>query len=583
MFFNVTLYIALIVFGIGSLYKISTWFGCKIGVAARDISPSGRAFAAIKGIISTLFSPKILTLLRVFLVDVVLQMKTLQEDGLRWLMHLCIYWGFMLLLLMHALDKFITSPLFPDYQSTVNPFLALRDIFGAMVLIGIGIAIYRRFIMKLPRPRTNSMDVYAIIIVAVILVSGVFLEATKIVSYSSYQGMVEEYTTMPDEEELKALEAFWVHDMGLVSPNVEGPFDKKLLEAGKEAHEMSCAECHSKPQSAFLGYGFSRLIKPMAVGLDKAKIPTFFWYIHFLACFIGLAYLPFSKMFHIFASPLSLLANAVMDKETSDPANIATKQAMELDACTHCGTCSARCSMAVAFEEIPNLNILPSEKLTSVKLFAAGKELSEDQIKDIQEGVYVCTNCYRCTVACPVGINLQDLWFNVREDLLERGYPELSVLSPLSFYRCLMQKEMPDEEYKKPLEKARKSILEKCELMKSRDKVLPLTPKNKELKGELNLSEQASTFSVCFGCETCTTVCPVVENYENPQDVLGLLPHQIMHSCGLGLRDLSFGSNMLWDCITCYQCQEECPQGVCVTDVLYELKNLAIKNMKKVN
>jgi heterodisulfide reductase subunit C len=36
---------------------------------------------------------------------------------------------------------------------------------------------------------------------------------------------------------------------------------------------------------------------------------------------------------------------------------------------------------------------------------------------------------------------------------------------------------------------------------------------------------------------------------------------------------------MLWDCVTCYQCQEHCPQGVKVTDVLYELKNLAIKEM----
>jgi hypothetical protein len=45
-------------------------------------------------------------------------------------------------------------------------------------------------------------------------------------------------------------------------------------------------------------------------------------------------------MFHIIASPISLLVNAVMDNEKSDPANIATRQAMELDACTHCGTCS---------------------------------------------------------------------------------------------------------------------------------------------------------------------------------------------------------------------------------------------------
>jgi heterodisulfide reductase subunit C len=37
------------------------------------------------------------------------------------------------------------------------------------------------------------------------------------------------------------------------------------------------------------------------------------------------------------------------------------------------------------------------------------------------------------------------------------------------------------------------------------------------------------------------------------------------------------GSGMLWDCVTCYQCQEHCPQGVKVTDVLYELKNQAMK------
>ena len=36
------------------------------------------------------------------------------------------------------------------------------------------------------------------------------------------------------------------------------------------------------------------------------------------------------------------------------------------------------------------------------------------------------------------------------------------------------------------------------------------------------------------------------------------------------------GSSMLWDCLGCYQCQELCPQGVGLTDVLYELKNVAI-------
>jgi len=66
-------------------------------------------------------------------------------------------------------------------------------------------------------------------------------------------------------------------------------------------------------------------------------------------------------------------------------------------------------------------------------------------------------------------------------------------------------------------------------------------------------------------------------NYENPQEVVGLLPHQIMNCLGLGLTEMATGPQMLWDCLTCYQCQEHCPQNVKVTDVLYGLKNLSIK------
>ncbi|MFA9612837.1 MAG: 4Fe-4S dicluster domain-containing protein [Deltaproteobacteria bacterium] len=581
MFFTISLYVALAIFGLGLVYKISTWFRYNIGIAAGEISTSTRISAAVKGIFLTILSGKIFTLLRVFILDVVLQVRVLREDFLRWLMHICLYVGFMLLLLMHALDNFVTSVLFPEYYSTINPFMFLRDFFGLLVLIGIAIALYRRFILKVSRLRTGGQDHYAIIILAVIMISGVLLEGVKITSYSSYQDMVEEYTISADEEELQVLEAYWVQEFGVVSPNVKGPFDAETLELGKEAHEMTCVECHSRPHSAFLGYATAKIITPIALGLDGAKFPTILWYIHFLACWLGLAYLPFSKMFHIVASPLSLLANAVMDSGTSHPANIATRQVMELDACTHCCTCSVNCSVGVAFETIPNLNILPSEKIASVKTLAADKDLSAQQLRHIQEGIYLCTNCRRCTVVCPVGINLQDLWFNVRETLLKRDYPEFLALSPLSYYRGLMREELVDDNYPAPLARARDAIAAECDLMTASEKPLALTPTDREFKSGLGLSDQASTFSDCFGCETCTTVCPVVANFESPQEALGLLPHQIMHSCGLGLKDLAFGSSMLWDCLTCYQCQEQCPQGVCVTDVLYELKNRVIKQVKE--
>jgi heterodisulfide reductase subunit C len=65
-------------------------------------------------------------------------------------------------------------------------------------------------------------------------------------------------------------------------------------------------------------------------------------------------------------------------------------------------------------------------------------------------------------------------------------------------------------------------------------------------------------------------------------ETLGLLPHQIMNCLGLGLVEMASGPKMLWDCVTCYQCQEHCPQTVQVTDLLFLLKNLAVKNAEKI-
>ena len=579
MVFAAFLYASLVIFALGLMIKIWTWFSRTIGISANRISTSQRVSAAVKGILGVVFSAKILTLIKVFILDVVLQIRILKEDFLRWVMHMLIYVGFMLLLLMHALENFISEPLFTNYYSTINPFMFLRDLFGFMVIVGIGIAIFRRFILKVPRFKTNAMDYYAIFILAVILLSGIVLEGAKITSYTEYQFMVEDYADLEDEDEIAALESYWVQNFGTVSPNVKAPFDEEVLSMGQELHEASCMDCHSAPQWAFTGYATAKIIKPMALALDRAGTSTILWYIHFLACFMGLAYLPFSKMFHIFATPVSLLANAVMEKDTSDPANIATRQVMELDACMHCGTCSLRCSAAPAFDVRGNDYILPSEKMTFLKTLAAGKKLSARKLGAIQEGVYLCTNCDRCTVVCPAGINLKELWFTVREDLVQRGYPEPLVLSPFSFYRGLNRENISTEDYARPLADANRAVAGKFEQVM--DPSTPISFKDREIV-ELDQLPGTGTFSYCFGCQTCTTVCPVVAEYENPQQTLGLLPHQIMNCLGLGLVEMASGPRMLWDCVTCYQCQENCPQNVEITDIFFQLKNLAAKNAGKV-
>ncbi len=70
--------------------------------------------------------------------------------------------------------------------------------------------------------------------------------------------------------------------------------------------------------------------------------------------------------------------------------------------------------------------------MTFLKTLAKGKDLSHEKLRAIQEGVYLCTNCDRCTVVCPSGINLKELWFNVREDLVQKGVP--GTLDPESVF-----------------------------------------------------------------------------------------------------------------------------------------------------
>ena len=569
MFHKAALLLALAVFGAGIIIKVSAWFRYSVGPEKADLRVSRRIAAAMKGIVLTFFSGKVLTLIRTFFVDVIFQLHVLKEDLLRWFAHMCIYGGFAMLFFLHVLDNKVVAHLYPEYASTLNPFLFIRDAGGGLIVIGVALAIYRRFIKQTHRPMTSRMDITAMVMVGAIVLSGFLLEATKITSQSTFQRMAEEYAGQADEQELQALESYWVENFGLVFSGLRGPFDKATLAKGKSAHQINCAQCHSSAQWGFVGYAVSIPMRPVASALDGAGTPFFLTWVHYLAALFFLAYLPFSKMFHIFTTPLSLMVNSVMDGQGA-PANVATRQMLELDACMHCGACTLRCSVAVTFLEFPNANILPSEKIASLKKLAAGKVLDPKELRAIQQGIVLCTNCNRCGVACPAGIKLRDLWFSARERLLQHSIEEYQLLSPLAYYRGLQRDNIQENDYQKPLDLALKKVAGDTSGKG------PLRAGEKTMLGKLNTSIQANSLSECYRCVTCTNSCPVVHNFKHPGEVLGLLPHQIMYAISLRYWEQVFSSKMLWDCLGCYQCQDNCPQRVSVTDILYELKNRAI-------
>jgi heterodisulfide reductase subunit C len=75
----------------------------------------------------------------------------------------------------------------------------------------------------------------------------------------------------------------------------------------------------------------------------------------------------------------------------------------------------------------------------------------------------------------------------------------------------------------------------------------------------------------CYACGTCTASCPVrrVNRLYNPRRIIRMII--------LGMHKEVLGSEFIWLCSSCYTCQERCPQGVRITDLITALRNLAVR------
>ena len=535
---------------------MSLWAIRKLGHISYDMTMIQRIQSCLKMILSTLFSRKLFPLCGSFIKDVIFQCNVFKSDPVRWLMHFLIFSGFMLLLLFHAMDEIITQTMFSNYASTLNPYQFLRNVFGLMVIIGLLIAAYRRLTCPKIRMISNATDYFAIIILAIIFITGFLLEGSKIISESVFNDMTSQYAFIDDPSEAIPLKVYWAKEFHVAFKNfvvdTSYPSVQAIMAEGYSMHLDSCAACHSIPEWAFISYPMGKLMTPFAEIIDAVRGDIILWYIHFIACFIGLAYLPFSKFFHLVSTPISLMTHAITEKDNQpvQDANQMNRRIMSLDACTHCGTCTLYCSVAPVYQYINNQHILPSEKLMGIRSMIAGHDKDNNQLKSLWEGTYICTLCYKCTQLCPVHINLQDIWFATKEELAEKNLNELGsmVKSQLTIESLLDQKR-PDITFKHSETFAKTNYL--------------------------TLYNQSESFSTCIQCQTCTSVCPIVTSTVKTDESLNYTPQRVMNLLRLGLIDLAIRSDLVWDCTTCYLCQEHCPQHVRVTDILYELKQLS--------
>ncbi len=75
---------------------------------------------------------------------------------------------------------------------------------------------------------------------------------------------------------------------------------------------------------------------------------------------------------------------------------------------------------------------------------------------------------------------------------------------------------------------------------------------------------------ICQQCGTCTGSCPT-------SHMMDWGPREIIAAFRAGMIDRVVKSNTIWHCTSCYSCTVRCPAGIKITDLMYELKRLAIR------
>ena len=74
----------------------------------------------------------------------------------------------------------------------------------------------------------------------------------------------------------------------------------------------------------------------------------------------------------------------------------------------------------------------------------------------------------------------------------------------------------------------------------------------------------------CYQCGTCSGSCPVIEEMDYG-------PRRILHMIQAGMEEEVLSSKDMWRCVSCYSCANRCPRGIEITDLMADLRRLAIQ------
>ena len=82
---------------------------------------------------------------------------------------------------------------------------------------------------------------------------------------------------------------------------------------------------------------------------------------------------------------------------------------------------------------------------------------------------------------------------------------------------------------------------------------------------------RGSGILVCIQCGRCSSGCPVARQTSEHN------PRRLMEMVILGLKKDVLSTQLPWYCLSCFTCLDRCPQGGDVGDVMFALRNQAVK------
>ena len=311
--------------------------------------------------------------------------RRLFSDPYATVMHLSIFWGMAVLLLgtIAATFDWDVTHLFLGFQflkgSTYLIFELLLDVFSVVLLIGLGMAFYRRYVLKPERLATVTIPTfpwdsfYLLSILTAIALTGLIMESFRMASQ-------------------KPSWAVW------------------------------------SPIGFYLSKSFATLPLNTIYFLHIV-----FWLLHALLAFAFIASIPFTKAFHMVSTVLNILFRDPSRKGSLEPVGVESgvekitdftwRQLLEVDSCTWCGRCQEVCPVySGGFPLSPKNLVLKVNAYMnrSTRGTAGGNGSLHGSIISGPE-LWSCTTCMACEETCPVWIEQPRMIVDMRKHLVNEG------------------------------------------------------------------------------------------------------------------------------------------------------------------